>query len=80
MKIFLTKKARQVGYELDRSLQGLSDIIAFHSYQMGQAELYQVRNGNSLCQERLMTIANKALLKAISYYVAGRAPVQSTAY
>jgi dTDP-4-dehydrorhamnose reductase len=43
MKILLTGKNGQVGYELERSLQGLGEIIAVDRSQMDLANLDQVR-------------------------------------
>ena len=44
MKILLTGKTGQVGYELERSLQGLGEIIALDRSQMDLANLDQVRD------------------------------------
>jgi dTDP-4-dehydrorhamnose reductase len=44
MKILLTGKNGQVGYELERSLQGLGEIIALDRSQMDLANLDQVRD------------------------------------
>jgi len=44
MKILLTGKNGQVGYELERSLQGLGEIIALDRSQMDLSNLDQVRN------------------------------------
>ncbi|WP_211451719.1 dTDP-4-dehydrorhamnose reductase [Collimonas antrihumi] len=44
MKILLTGKAGQVGYELERSLQGLGEIVAVDRAQMNLADLDQVRD------------------------------------
>ncbi|WP_025918369.1 dTDP-4-dehydrorhamnose reductase [Herminiimonas sp. CN] len=44
MKILLTGKTGQVGYELERSLQGLGEIIALERSQMDLADLDQVRD------------------------------------
>ncbi|MGV8897909.1 MAG: dTDP-4-dehydrorhamnose reductase [Burkholderiaceae bacterium] len=44
MRILLTGKTGQVGYELERSLQGLGDIIALDRSQMDLANLAQVRD------------------------------------
>lgn len=44
MKILLTGKTGQVGHELERSLQGLGDIIALDRSQMDLANLDQVRD------------------------------------
>jgi len=44
MKILLTGKTGQVGYELERSLQGLGEIIAFDRTQMDLTNLNQVRD------------------------------------
>ncbi len=43
MKILLTGKTGQVGYQLERSLQGLGEVVALNSSQMNLAELDQVR-------------------------------------
>lgn len=44
MKILLTGKTGQVGYELERSLQGLGEIVAVDRHQMDLANLDQVRD------------------------------------
>ena len=44
MRILLTGKNGQVGYELERSLQGLGEIIALDRSQMDLANLDQVRD------------------------------------
>jgi dTDP-4-dehydrorhamnose reductase len=44
MRILLTGKTGQVGYELERSLQGLDEIIAVDRNQMDLANLDQVRD------------------------------------
>lgn len=44
MKILLTGKTGQVGYELERSLQGLGDIIALDRHQMNLADFAQMRD------------------------------------
>ncbi len=44
MKILLTGKTGQVGYELERSLQGLGEIIAVDRNQMDLSNLDQVRD------------------------------------
>lgn len=43
MKILLTGRAGQVGYELERSLQGLGEIVALDRTQMDLADLDRVR-------------------------------------
>lgn len=43
MKILLTGKNGQVGYELERSLQGLGEVVALDRRQMNLADLRQVR-------------------------------------
>ena len=43
MKILLTGKTGQVGYQLERSLQGLGEVVALNSMQMNLADLDQVR-------------------------------------
>ena len=42
MKILLTGKTGQVGYQLERSLQGLGEVIALNSTQMNLADLDSV--------------------------------------
>jgi dTDP-4-dehydrorhamnose reductase len=44
MKILLTGASGQVGYELERSLQGLGEVIAVDRAQMDLAQLDQVRD------------------------------------
>ncbi|MFC5476150.1 dTDP-4-dehydrorhamnose reductase [Paraherbaspirillum soli] len=44
MKILLTGKNGQVGYELERSLQGLGQVMAVDRTQMDLADLMQVRD------------------------------------
>ena len=44
MKILLTGKSGQVGYELERSLQGLGEIVAVDRSQMDLSDLQQVRD------------------------------------
>lgn len=44
MRILLTGKTGQVGYELERSLQGLGEIIALDRSQMDLANLDQLRD------------------------------------
>jgi len=43
VRILLTGKTGQVGYQLERSLQGLGEVVALNSSQMNLAELDQVR-------------------------------------
>jgi dTDP-4-dehydrorhamnose reductase len=43
-RILITGKTGQVGYELERSLQGLGEIIAMDRSQMNLADLDQVRD------------------------------------
>ena len=44
MRILLTGKSGQVGYELERSLQGLGEIVAVDRSQMDLSDLQQVRD------------------------------------
>lgn len=44
MKILLTGKTGQVGYELERSLQGLGEVVALDRSEMDLANLVQVRD------------------------------------
>ncbi|MES3025501.1 MAG: dTDP-4-dehydrorhamnose reductase [Pseudomonadota bacterium] len=43
MKILVTGRSGQVGYELERSLQGLGEVVALDRSQMDLADLDQVR-------------------------------------
>lgn len=43
MKILLTGKSGQVGHQLERSLQGLGEVVALDSSQMNLADLDRVR-------------------------------------
>jgi dTDP-4-dehydrorhamnose reductase len=43
LKILLTGKTGQVGYQLERSLQGLGEVIAVNAAQMNLSDLDQVR-------------------------------------
>jgi len=43
LKILLTGKTGQVGYQLERSLQGLGEVVALNSTQMNLEQLDQVR-------------------------------------
>lgn len=44
MRILLTGKTGQLGYELERTLQGLGEIVALHRQQMDLANLDQIRD------------------------------------
>src|SRR6478609_4062793 len=44
MKILLTGASGQVGYELERSLQGLGEVIAVDRMRMDLSDLDQVRD------------------------------------
>ena len=44
MKILLTGKTGQVGYELERSLQGVGEIVAVDRSQMDLSDLQQIRD------------------------------------
>lgn len=44
MKILVTGKNGQVGYELERSLQGLGEVVAVDRSQMDLSDLQQMRN------------------------------------
>ena len=44
MKILLTGRRGQVGYELERTLQGLGQVIALDRAQMDLSDLDQVRS------------------------------------
>lgn len=43
-RILISGKTGQVGYELERSLQGLGEIIALDRRQMDLSDLQQVRD------------------------------------
>lgn len=44
MKILLTGKTGQLGYELERTLQGLGDVVAVNRQQMDLTDLDQIRD------------------------------------
>jgi dTDP-4-dehydrorhamnose reductase len=60
MKILLTGKTGQVGYELKRSLQGVGHIIAIGRHEMDLADLNQVR-------EVIRTIRPDLIINAAAY-------------
>jgi dTDP-4-dehydrorhamnose reductase len=63
MRILLTGRTGQVGYELERSLQGLGEIIAVDRNQMDLANLDQVRN--VIRQTKPTMIINPAAYTAV---------------
>lgn len=63
MKILLTGRTGQVGYELERSLQGLGEVIALDRSQMDLANLDQVRDVIRSTQPNL--IVNPAAYTAV---------------
>ena len=63
MKILLTGKSGQVGYELERSLQGLGEVIALGHGQMDLSDLRQVRDVIRSVQPNL--IVNPAAYTAV---------------
>ncbi len=63
MKILLTGRTGQVGYELERSLQGLGEIVAVDRSQMDLANLDQVRN--VIRQVKPTLIVNPAAYTAV---------------
>jgi dTDP-4-dehydrorhamnose reductase len=63
LKILLTGKTGQVGYELERSLQGLGEIIALDRSQMDLANLNQVRE--VIRSVKPMLIINPAAYTAV---------------
>ncbi len=63
MKILLTGKSGQVGYELERSLQGLGEIIALDRSQMDLSDLDQVRDVIRMIKPNL--IVNPAAYTAV---------------
>jgi dTDP-4-dehydrorhamnose reductase len=63
MKILLTGKNGQVGYELERSLQGLGEVVALDRSQMDLADLRQVREVIRQVQPNL--IVNPAAYTAV---------------
>src|SRR5690606_2531490 len=63
MKILLTGKNGQVGYELERSLQGLGEVIALDRSQLDLSDLRQVREVIRSVQPQL--IVNPAAYTAV---------------
>lgn len=63
MRILLTGKNGQVGYELERSLQGLGEVIALDRSQMDLSDLRQVRDVIRSVQPKL--IVNPAAYTAV---------------
>jgi dTDP-4-dehydrorhamnose reductase len=63
MKILLTGKTGQVGYELERSLQGLGEVIALDRAAMDLANLDQVRQ--TILELRPALIVNPAAYTAV---------------
>jgi len=63
VKILLTGKSGQVGYELERSLQGLGEIIALDRSQMDLSDLDQVRDVIRMIKPNL--IVNPAAYTAV---------------
>jgi len=63
MKILLTGSTGQVGYELERSLQGLGEVIALDRGRMDLADLDQVRDVIRSVQPQL--IVNPAAYTAV---------------
>lgn len=70
MKILLTGRSGQVGYELERSLQGLGEIIAVGRAEMDLADLDQVR-------DVLRTIRPALIVNAAAYTAVDRAEEES---
>ena len=62
-RILLTGKTGQVGYELERSLQGLGEIIALDRNQMDLSNLAQVRDVIRVVKPNL--IVNPAAYTAV---------------
>ena len=63
MKILLTGSTGQVGYELERSLQGLGEVVAVDRARMDLADLDQVRD--VIRAERPQLIVNPAAYTAV---------------
>lgn len=63
MKILLTGKTGQLGYELERTLQGLGDVVALDRQQMDLTDLDQVRDVMRTVQPQL--IINPAAYTAV---------------
>lgn len=63
MKILLTGRTGQVGYELERSLQGLGEVVAVDRSQMDLANLDQVRD--VIRQVKPTLIVNPAAYTAV---------------
>lgn len=66
MKILLTGKTGQVGYELERSLQGLGQVMAVDRTQMDLANLVQVR-------DVIRTLKPDLIVNAAAYTAVDRA-------
>lgn len=62
-RILITGKTGQVGYELERSLHGLGEIIAVDRSQMDLSDLDQMRNVIRLVKPTL--IVNAAAYTAV---------------
>jgi dTDP-4-dehydrorhamnose reductase len=63
MKILLTGSSGQVGYELERSLQGLGQVVALDRQRMDLSDLDQVRD--VIRAERPQLIVNPAAYTAV---------------
>lgn len=63
MKILLTGKTGQLGYELERTLQGLGDVVAVNRQQMDLTDLDQIRDVMRTVQPQL--IINPAAYTAV---------------
>ncbi|MFC7299258.1 dTDP-4-dehydrorhamnose reductase [Herminiimonas aquatilis] len=63
MKILLTGKTGQLGYELERTLQGLGDVVALDRQQMDLTDLDQIRDVIRTVQPKL--IINPAAYTAV---------------
>lgn len=66
MKILLIGKNGQIGYELERSLQGLGELIALGRAQMDLNDLYQVR-------EIIRTVKPALIVNAAAYTAVDKA-------
>jgi dTDP-4-dehydrorhamnose reductase len=60
MRVLLVGKAGQIGYELERSLQGLGEIVALDRSQMNLANIAQVR-------EVIRTVKPSIIINAAAY-------------
>ncbi|WP_062112151.1 dTDP-4-dehydrorhamnose reductase [Collimonas pratensis] len=70
MKILLTGKTGQVGYELERSLRGLGEVVALSRAQMDLTSIDQIR-------DVIRAIKPKLIVNAAAYTAVDRAETES---